>query len=476
MTINMEKSDRNELILDSLRIAIVQFPYIPIICDNDFNSLYEPDGGMNYWWFAKPFKDGENFNDLDLKKKYEDLIKKTFTDDYLLWLELTLKQVFEYIIHENDVDIIVFPEYSLPVEIDNKIKQMLIDFSKKTCIIAGIGSVTLENGNLKKNRVVVANNGELTYCEKIHPTNKETNLLGIVGGEGPIIHELKLKRLKNDSVLHFPFAVLNCRDNLERIQGGDPIQTIVIKELAEKKLTPADIKLYVVPSFSISTTDFESLSKMDAKRGSRVIAFVNWGPFGGSRIWWPTASNNEPDSTEKLGRNVTGYTLVDIPFTYEGISKKIKIINDSDIQKITHKSGIFKFDGEICNFGEIQLETQSLYQLISKRLDIAIDVCGICIKRSQINYEDNILKNLKKWKSLQSMIHQNFLGNGPGFINYTEPDHVTLFKLNKNENIYLFVLRKLKDRLPDQLEEEKKKVSDLIEFVKDRFFSDSSYW
>ena len=325
-------------------------------------------------------REGDNFSDLPLDSKYKNKITNFFSDEYGTWLALTIEQILEHLTQEKNVDIIVFPEYSLPIEINEKIKQIIINFSNITCIVAGIGTVTSCGNIPRKNRFIVAQNGELKYCEKVDRTPEERRLLGIIDGDGPVIHELKIKRYGNSEII-VPFAVLTCRDDLERVKLAGPIHNRAAEELKEKNLQYDDIKLYLVPSFSRNTFDFESLSRMDTKRGPTIVAFANWAPFGGSCIWFPVTASDYSRLIKKFEKNTTGYILSDIPFMYNTTIKKLDFLKTLELQKTDNKSVIFKFKYDDCELDDIQLETESIYILLSERLNCAIEVCGIFLKK-----------------------------------------------------------------------------------------------
>ena len=129
-----DSDTRSDTVLESIRIAVVQIPFIPVINHQDLNLLAEPEGGMNYALFGQEQRQLPHFSDLPIPMEYKDKILNSFLKDYQDWLLSTIKQILE-IICTHEVDFIVFPEYSLPLEINPDLRDVLSRYSQNRCIV-----------------------------------------------------------------------------------------------------------------------------------------------------------------------------------------------------------------------------------------------------------------------------------------------------------------------------------------------------
>jgi len=475
----MKKMKSEHGISESLHIAVVQIPFIPVIFHPNENSIFEPDGGINNWWLGEEIQQGLNFNDdLFTENSYKTKIDDFFLKDYFKWLNSTVEQIFEHLLLEDCIDIVTFPEYFLPIELDEKLMKLLKDYSKNFCIVTGIGSVYCKDKDKQFNRFVIVQDEEIKFCRKVSPIALEKEL-GISEGDGPLIHILKLKRPGSD-ITNVPFIVLTCSDYLSMFKPGHPINDVVSKELKDISLTDKDISLIVIPSLSIKPLTFKKFSEIITGFGNYIVMYSNWSPFGGSCIWHSVLpKSNNP--IESFNRNQSGFLICDIPIEIRKKSGSISQIKIKKSSETVFQIKSFKFSDESYNSdNDIRLETDSIYSQISKRLNIAIEICGICLKRCEYDpdqeneKEKKLINYLIKWKKLQIEISKRFFKNDPLYLNLSESDAIALCQIIENENIYHLVLTKLKDQI--QNSKLQTYASELRTYVKDKCLIHPTDW
>lgn len=214
-----------------IRIAAIQFPFIPVIVHPEYNTLSEPEGNINFWIIGNQYqKTKTNVSTLASLLKSNDIdteILKNLQSDYIEWLVLTVEEILRFICNRENPDIILLPEYSLPYEESNELRDILSDYSEKRCIVGGIGSVN-HNGKQKKNKFVVINDGNIQFGEKVVP-NADEEKIGIEPGNGPLLHELTLQPDEGKEVLAM---ITMCSDFIGSLSG--PVRRKLSQELADK--------------------------------------------------------------------------------------------------------------------------------------------------------------------------------------------------------------------------------------------------
>ena len=303
---------------ESIRIAAVQFPFIPIVIhDSENNWLSEPDGKINYWLNGKEI--AEDFPVLSsvflpqFSKEMTEHIRTFLSEDYQDWLYITIKDILYSLVKVHDVDIILFPEYSLPLEINSDLKSLIMSYSDGRCIVGGVGSIC-KNSSERKNRFFICNNNDIVYGEKVQPNNMEIDA-GIKEGEGPLIHEIQLRRISQETIFT---SVLMCSDSIEKAKDGSRVQDQLIKELNEKELDRNKINLSLIPALSTKTTDMENIGKICAPRFHEIVVLANCSFFGESCIWYPPTPGAKSISTNKVDRGDSACLIADIPLKFLG--------------------------------------------------------------------------------------------------------------------------------------------------------------
>lgn len=469
-------------VLKSICVAAVQFPFIPVIHHPEMNWLSEPEGGINNWLIGK--KAESNFPDLSslqLPEDYEyykDRIKEYLSSGYQDWLVLTVKGILDSIIKtREDVDIILFPEYSLPLEINKDLRRLLRKCSEGRCIVGGIGSVCKNAKEDKKNRFVVANNGKLVCGEKVVPNDIERGL-GIVGGEGYLIHKVKLNYTKEqDRELYI--EILMCSDCIEKVKSGSKVQNQLNEECSDKEIESGIIGVSLIPAFSTKTEDMASIAEICALRFYTIAVLANCSFFGGSCIWYPPITRDTPRvSSQKVQKGKSACVIVDIPTTFLGrpVSTPVEINTIASPETVSNRHPlIFKDERTEEDFG-FDLDSVSLFSLITERLSSAITLSGIAFARSPIDRESTefVRKSSIHWKKLQDAINSFAGHSGSSYESVRSSDIIAFHEMMGEENLYKLILNKLQDHLPDDTY--KTKVQEIMDYMEDTWIIPPAQW
>ena len=122
----------------SIIISIVQIPFIPHATNLDNVPSAFPDGLLGNW--AIGLRGGRNelpFNELNINPEWYNSITTGLSSSYNKWYEQLLCSILS---HPTLIksDLILFPEYSMPIE-NEKIKKKIQELSQGKCIVGGIG-------------------------------------------------------------------------------------------------------------------------------------------------------------------------------------------------------------------------------------------------------------------------------------------------------------------------------------------------
>lgn len=437
-------------VMESVRIAVVQFPFIPVIkYSNDDYSFEEPDGKINFWLIGEQIqKKFPSFSSLNLEQIPDErirAIKDYLAEDYQDWLRYVVKEILDVLVKTQNVDIILFPEYSLPIEIDSKLRKILKSYSEGRYIVSGVGCVC--NGNRKrKNRFMVCNNMKIAYGEKVEPNEFEKEE-GIIGGHGPLFFETQLGQSKEGKIYA---SIPMCSDTIAKAEDGSPVQEQMIREIKSKKIDRENIKISLIPSFSPNIIDMNNISETSALRFYKIVAFANCSFFGGSCIWYPPLAKGESISTQKINKGESACVVSEIPIKFLGEPTSTPVGRRRGLKPIpiTNKIPIvFKEGSE-----GIKVNTGNFFTLINRRLDKAISLSGIAFARSPPNSiaTKNIIKCSNDWKGLHKKI-SDFIGNGS--LSYTalqSSDIIAFYELAGAENLYILMLDRLEHYMEDR--------------------------
>ena len=399
--------------IDYIRIAAIQFPFIPVIVHPEYNTLSEPEGNINFWIIGKDDqKTKTNVSTLASFLKSTDInteILNKLQSDYIEWLIPTVEGILEFICIKEKPNIILFPEYSLPIEVFHELKEILIKYSERRCIIGGIGSVSI-NGAQKKNRFVVINDGEVRYGEKMVLTDEE-KAWGIEEGDGPLLHVLKL--YLNDKKQDFPVLITMCSDSIDLLTPPSRVSNKANQECEEKGINYNKVDSILIPAFTTKTVDMQGTG--EAVRKWRIVALANCSFFGDTQIWFPPhhIKGLEDDASPPIKKLDSACIVAEVPYhPISEIQPKSKPIGIGSGNILKPQFGCrtynirFKNEERENDNSSIELDTESFLTLINARLYKAIAYAGIIrIGNSHDNEKNNhIITTMDVWKELEEKI------------------------------------------------------------------------
>ena len=398
--------------IDYIRIATIQFPFIPVIVHPGYNTLSEPEGNINFWVIGNHYqKTKTNVSTLASLLKFNDInteILKNLQSDYIEWLVLTVKEILRFICNRENPDIILLPEYSLPYEESNELRDILSDYSEKRCIVGGIGSVN-HNGKQKKNKFVVINDGNIQFGEKVVP-NADEEKIGIEPGNGPLLHELTLQPDEGKEVLAM---ITMCSDFIGSLSG--PVRRKLSQELTDKGLNDEDIDITLVPMFTTKTKDMQQIASVEAGRNWRITALANCSFFGETHIrFYPIkdVEGLEEGSSSMIKRDGSACIVAEVPYppvqVIQPKSRPIRVGSGNiSIPQFGCRTYNIKFKNEEReNNNSIELDTESFLTLINNRIYKAITYAGIILMGNSHDNERNncIIATMNAWKKLEEEI------------------------------------------------------------------------
>jgi hypothetical protein len=429
--------------IDYIRIAAIQFPFIPVIVHPGYNTLSEPDGNINFWIIGKDDqKINTNVSTLASFLKSTDIdteILKNLQSDYIDWLVLTVEGTLRFICNRENPDIILFPEYSLPLEVSNDLRDILSKYSEKRCIIGGIGSVN-HNGKQKKNRFVVINDGNIQFGEKVVP-NADEKKIGIEPGNGPLLHKLTLQPNEGKEVLAL---ITMCSDFLDLGSSPGRVSTALEQEFRENGCTHEDVDIILVPMFTTKTQDMQQIAGVEAGRKWRITALAN------CSFWGKTHIRFHPADIEGLEDGISSFIqqgeiaciVADIPHpAQQKIEPKSTSIGrgNGGISGpcFEHRKHYILFKEEEGENNLFKLDSEIFLTLVIGRLNNAItyaSVIHLCTYEDE--HSERAIKTINAWKGLQNEFIR--------FIPSSQP--ITTYKdkklfLNRDINLISIYLR-----------------------------------
>lgn len=396
-----------------IRIAAIQFPFIPVIVHPGYNTLSEPDGYLNSRIIGNyDQKINTNVSTLASLLKSNNInteILKNLQSDYIDWLILTVEGILEFICIKEKPHIILFPEYSLPLESSHELKEILIKYSERRCIIGGIGSVSI-NGAQKRNRFVIINDGEISYGEKMVLTDEE-KARRIEEGEGPLLYVLKL--YLNDKKQDFPVLITMCSDSIDLLTPPSRVSNKANQECEEKCIEYNKVDSILIPAFTTKTVDMQGTG--EAVRKWRIVALANCSFWGGTQMWFPPRhiKGLEDDASLPIKKLDSACIVAKIPYhPIPEIQPKSKPIGIGSGNILKPQVGCrtynirFKNEERENDNSSIELDTESFLTLINARLYKAIAYAGIIrIGNSHDNEKNNhLIATMNAWKKIEEEI------------------------------------------------------------------------
>ena len=354
---------------------------------------------------------------------------------------------------KKDVDVLVFPEYSVPAELLVMIEQHLLKESSDLIVVAGTHVVT--------NKKIVL------------PTNypiKSDNLAGyaicpIINSTGLIEYVTKHKPSKWEQGLHFPDAeqmklipIKNCKIAI-RICIDAIIDTL-------GNVDPS-ADLIIVPSYSPDTTPFESMANL-AKYNEKPTVYANVAKMGGSVIYasfpshgsqWfvenghtsPVPRENEciVVSTINLDNkhDKKGSVYTPIPAVVNSVISIYHRRSDKQNELISHIDMLLKDDDTVSHFASHSL---SFDAITAKKI-------SWCEKRNEMG-----LLSKDELSSILDYLPINQM-NYSDFINYQASELLKELGKHMNEVLSDSHAMKMLARLSSCLDQDNETPKDMIE-------------
>lgn len=208
------------------------------------------------------------------------------------------------------VDIVVFPEYSIPASCLSEIEESAGDCT----VVAASHTVTPETAKLCKNVginleasdvgksicPVLLNGHSWDYVHKLSRSKWEGTLK-----PGTVWRPIEVKDRKGEKVV---FGVFLCVDFIN--EHDENVQRFVKGNIWTK------LQFAVVPSYSPTLRDFEQRARPVIERAGRPVAYANVSSLGGSRIYslfGETGPFIERHGTKSLAPGDEAVVVVDVP-------------------------------------------------------------------------------------------------------------------------------------------------------------------
>jgi hypothetical protein len=472
----------------TIRVAVVQFPFLPVVFHHDRNLLSEPEGGINFWLLGgKTREDFPRLSSIRLPKRYLTHIQNSFLLGYLDWLRKTVDDILTQLIIKRDPDIILFPEYSLPIQIDEELESILIDHSEGRCIVGGAGSVCASNEE-KKNRFVVINNrSEPVFGEKVIPSKYEKKI-GIIGGRGPLIHQINLPHL-SEEYRTIQVVITMCSDFIDVVGAGSDIQRQIIKEEEESGIEEKDILVWLIPVLSPILEDMTHdevialracFSKTNALRKYKITALASPSFFGESRILSAPFGRDDhfmipckPKTSIVVTAEIPLYGLLVPTPTAIGDTNEIKN------PRKEYFEDYITFENEKRDIGHdeyIAVDSEDLFSLVAQRIKSAITVNAIAFAKESLEEDSlgEIIKSSRNWKEFQKEIIDYYPNSIEGceFSQLTDSDIIAICGVS-NQNIYILVLDKLSSFMDDP---QRTTVHNLVKHIINEGYPPPTLW
>lgn len=509
----------------SLRIASLQIPFIPTTITSKFNSFFEPDGGINFWLLGERHQKSEFFQVFLKNNCINTELPKIFLSEYINWITSVVEELLDYICRYEDPDIVLFPEYSLPVtdiagfEDSQDLLKILIKYSENRCIIGGTGVISHDiKGH---NRFIVVTNGNITFCSKKVPNDDEKDYAK--SGNGPFIHELSLKDNKKAIIM-----VAMCSDFINSGITPESFQSAVNKEIEQMDLFKLLCKKYshyeyiedkikgvivdcvFVPCFTTKTDDMIKVMELQSVRGYRAVILSNCSFFGGAITRFSPYEKVEYKS-ECIAEGESGVIIADIPIpTHQLLLLKplSKSMHDNELKFELENpiKNLFQFrkynidfdplneEDDIDIGNEIDRQTNDLtievysgnfFDLIGNRLNASLIYLALMLMARAPNKDkreniDIIIDLLDLWKSLQEGINSSKEANISTTYDQL-PDilipYIDQFIFKSGVEQYRLVLDQLDGIVDDKYKEYIRQIKTHIEDIKPQpFHFMSSEW
>lgn len=259
-----------------IKVYLAQILFKPAIIERELDWLGEP--GIYDYSLGNSF-----YSMVEGKLIKDESIPYNFRENYLEYFKNRLEQIVKWV-SENEADLLVFPEYSIPYQC----LPVLYNFSKRYDITIVAGSHTVLNAcesyyisSGLSEEVARKHMGE--SLSPVFVPNGNTEFQCKLGKS---IFELSMNVPKEQEIktffcntrdgLKYPFSVLLCVDVL------NPKNVGLVDKLAEKY--EGQGYLLIVPSFSPKTEGFYNVAKSLDLKGITLL-YCNTAQYGGSGMF-----------------------------------------------------------------------------------------------------------------------------------------------------------------------------------------------
>ncbi len=406
-----------------IKIVAVQMLFKPAVIEKDVDYLAEPG--------IYDVKKGESLS--SLRKKISGYNVEAFVneirEEYIRYINIKIESIVSRISSLGDVDIILFPEYSIPYQCLPDVAEYAKKY--KVTIVAGTHMVTsaaslyygmagLRNIELtEKEGMAIAPifnpNGKNDFQCKITQSIFETTLAL------PMDRTVKRFEINSKSGETIHFCILICIDAL---------RAELLGKVVEQNKGERSGCLLLLPAYSPSTDGFYEGAKIISKEGITLIC-SNTSLYGNSGMYIPHDVHyrfeNGSDEKPKIERNEEA--VIEFQFDLDGMFIKKGVIDDRIIGRykiypICYSDGQEwekKYD-ILCNNLQNMLGRSDFYE-IEEVIDAFLlenETTPLCVKKSLeifrkklSNYSGNKEEILRQIKMLLISIYdtQVFLGN-----------------------------------------------------------------
>ncbi len=349
----------------NIKVAVVQMDFNPSAHISSVNYLKEP---------VKPSFGNSNISistlslilSNDANEKLKTFNNKT-KNDYIKLLEKKLEEIIKFC-SMHKVDLIVFPEYSIPAEILPKIKKNSKE--KRINIVAGSHAVLKENYTIYKKIEMIRHDEPLPELKKaISPIFHLDGRVGYIEKFSPT------QRMDHDITPGKKWDIIEFTKNNETFIASIFICLDYVNEKLPERTKSKNYfnnHIVIVPSYTPTIKDFEDSAIKDLVRYKRPVIFANCVDAGGSRIF----CYFDPKTKEQLSNNSDNSSgSFKIPEGEEGIVMVNLDLNKQHIEKPTShtqhecslQEGVYPF---------VYSNTLKDYELIQNELKEAKDHNG----------------------------------------------------------------------------------------------------
>ncbi|MDI6786222.1 MAG: tetratricopeptide repeat protein, partial [bacterium] len=308
-----------------VRVAIVQLDYNLTCFHKEKDYLCEPASFEKEAVGLADLKlsDPENQNEINN-------LKEKIKEGYLVMIEKKLKHILSFC-KEKNVQVVVFPEYSIPVYCLPLMKEYA-QSSKMTIIAASqslrkkdlshLLSYGIDTQEGRSGTTIFLPDGKVEWIEKLSPASFEEPYLSL--GD-----KWKMIRVKNE----YSFSVFL---GVDFINGKHKNRS---KYCTFEKFHGSNF--IIIPAMALETTEFENEIRLRIEKYKRIALYVNTSQGGGSKIYCYLGKKaellmQEEGKSFRLPKDDEGIIIMDIdlkwqyteepskevsiaPFIYEGV-------------------------------------------------------------------------------------------------------------------------------------------------------------